>query len=115
MTKEEFVRNNRGINESEDLPSQYLSQARELFDYIPVNFMLFFMLYILPSDLRGNRLRGDQNEANFNSGNFWIFFLRRKISSMMKPLKFVWQAWFSSSKAVIFSITGWKERFCDRC
>jgi Sec7-like guanine-nucleotide exchange factor len=28
MTKEEFVRNNRGINDSEDLPSDYLSQVR---------------------------------------------------------------------------------------
>ena len=27
MTKEEFVRNNRGINDSEDLPSEYLCQV----------------------------------------------------------------------------------------
>ena len=28
MTKEEFVRNNRGINDSEDLPSEYLCQVK---------------------------------------------------------------------------------------
>jgi hypothetical protein len=30
MTKEEFVRNNRGINDSEDLPSEYLCQVTKL-------------------------------------------------------------------------------------
>jgi hypothetical protein len=31
MTKEEFVRNNRGINDSEDLPSEYLCQVTSNF------------------------------------------------------------------------------------
>ena len=29
MTKEEFIRNNRGINDSEDLPQEYLSKIYE--------------------------------------------------------------------------------------
>ncbi len=29
MTKEEFIRNNRGINDDEDLPKEYLSKIYE--------------------------------------------------------------------------------------
>ena len=44
MTKDEFIKNNRGINDSEDLPNEYLSK---IYDEIASRYLFSFHVCLI--------------------------------------------------------------------